>query len=135
MDDVTKDLPGVAIYLDDILVSGKNARDHLHNLKQLLQRLYKNGLALPQRNVVLPNPVWNTWAKFFLNEEFLKDPKEMQFWTCQHPKMFPHYDLFLDLYSFTRSSYLLAFLQLLLLFTNCYEMMFSRSRFSRRKSI
>ena len=29
----------------------------------------------------------------------------MQSWTCQHPKMFPHYDLFLGLYNFTRSSY------------------------------
>ena len=39
MDDITKDLPGVAVYLDDILVSGKNAEDHLYNLKQLLWRL------------------------------------------------------------------------------------------------
>ena len=44
MDDITKDLPGVAVYLDDILVSRKSAEDYLHNLKQLLQRLSENGL-------------------------------------------------------------------------------------------
>ena len=36
---VTSDLKGVAVYLDDILVSGDSAEDHLHNLRQLLQRL------------------------------------------------------------------------------------------------
>ena len=44
MDDITKDLPGVAVYLDDILVSGKNEKDHLFNLKCLLQRLSEHGL-------------------------------------------------------------------------------------------
>ena len=36
---LTSDLKGVAVYLDDILVSGENAEDHLHNLHQLLQQL------------------------------------------------------------------------------------------------
>ncbi|XP_033110151.1 uncharacterized protein K02A2.6-like, partial [Anneissia japonica] len=36
--------PGVAVYLDDILVSGHNAEEHLHNLRQLLQCLQENGL-------------------------------------------------------------------------------------------
>ena len=44
MDDITKDLPCVVVYLDYIMVSGKNAEDHLYNLKQLLQRLSENGL-------------------------------------------------------------------------------------------
>ena len=39
MNDINKNLPGVAVHLDDILISAKNAEDHLHNLKQLLQRL------------------------------------------------------------------------------------------------
>ena len=37
MENLTKDLPGVAVYLDDILVSGANADDHLQNLRGLLQ--------------------------------------------------------------------------------------------------
>ena len=44
MDQLTQDLPGVAVYLDDILVSGNNAAEHLHNLRRLLQRLQDNGL-------------------------------------------------------------------------------------------
>ena len=32
------------MYLDDILVSGNNAAEHLHNLRRLLQRLQDNGL-------------------------------------------------------------------------------------------
>ena len=36
---LTSDLRGVAVYLDDLLVSGTNAEDHLQNFRALLQRL------------------------------------------------------------------------------------------------
>ena len=44
MDDLTSDLPGVAVYLDDLLVSGVDANDHLANLERLLERLQSSGL-------------------------------------------------------------------------------------------
>ena len=44
MDKLTCDLQGVAIYMDDILVGGANSREHLRNLKALLQRLRDKGL-------------------------------------------------------------------------------------------
>ena len=44
MDQLTSDLPGVAVYLDDILVSGATAQEHLENLKGLLKRLNSKGL-------------------------------------------------------------------------------------------
>ena len=44
MDKLTCDLLGVTIYLDDILVGGENSREHLRNLKSLLQRLRDKGL-------------------------------------------------------------------------------------------
>ena len=44
MDDLTNDLPGVAVYLDDILVSGSSAEEHLRNLQRLLERLQEKGL-------------------------------------------------------------------------------------------
>ena len=44
MNDFTSDLPGDAVYLDDILVSGKDANDHYHNLQRLLDRLHAKGL-------------------------------------------------------------------------------------------
>ena len=36
MEQLTSDLKGVAVFLDDILVSGDNAQDHLENLLALL---------------------------------------------------------------------------------------------------
>lgn len=44
MEQLTSDLPGVAVYLDDILVSGASAPEHLANLRRLLQRLSDKGL-------------------------------------------------------------------------------------------
>ena len=44
MEQLTADLPGVAVYLDDILVSGADAKSHLQNLRQLLTRLHDKGL-------------------------------------------------------------------------------------------
>ena len=44
MNQLTSDVPGVAVYLDDILISGKTAEDHLNNLRHLLKRLNDRGL-------------------------------------------------------------------------------------------
>ena len=44
MDRLTQDLPGVATYMDDILVSGADAESHLSNLRGLLQDLNAKGL-------------------------------------------------------------------------------------------
>ena len=40
----SRDLTGVAVYLDDILISGTTAEDHPNNLQQLLKRLNDKGL-------------------------------------------------------------------------------------------
>ena len=39
MDQLTCDLKGVAVYLDDILVSGTTAEEHVRNLRALFKRL------------------------------------------------------------------------------------------------
>ena len=44
MDKITSDLQGVAVYMDDLLVSGADAWQHLRNLRVLLQRLQDKGL-------------------------------------------------------------------------------------------
>ena len=44
MGQITQDLPGVCVYLDDILVSGADPDDHVENLRRLLQRLEEKGL-------------------------------------------------------------------------------------------
>ena len=44
MDKLTADLQGVIVYLDDILVRGVSASDHLQNLRALFSRLQEKGL-------------------------------------------------------------------------------------------
>ena len=44
MNQLTSDLPGVAVFLYDILISEKTAEDHLNNLRRLLKRLNDRGL-------------------------------------------------------------------------------------------
>ena len=44
MEQLTRDLRGVAVYMDDILVSGNNAQEHLGNLRALFRRLNEKGL-------------------------------------------------------------------------------------------
>jgi transposase InsO family protein len=44
MEQLTQDLKGVAVYLDDILVSGSHAEEHVFNLRALLKRLSERGL-------------------------------------------------------------------------------------------
>jgi hypothetical protein len=56
MEQLTQDLPGVAVYLDDILVSGSDASSHLHNLSRLLQRLTDRGLRCRQEKCCFAQP-------------------------------------------------------------------------------
>ena len=44
MEQLTQNFRGVAVYFDDILVSGDNAKDHLMNLRALFKRLEEKGL-------------------------------------------------------------------------------------------
>ena len=52
MDNLTCDLPGTAAYLDDILVSGKTADDHMQNLENLFQRLSDKNLRCKKEKCV-----------------------------------------------------------------------------------
>lgn len=44
MEGLLKGIPLVAVYLDDILVSGQDEADHLKNLSEVLRRLEEAGL-------------------------------------------------------------------------------------------
>ena len=48
MDSPLSGIPGVIVYLDDILISGVSEDDHLHTLKVVLERLQSAGLHLKQ---------------------------------------------------------------------------------------
>ena len=49
MDSLLKGIPGVVVYLDDILVTGPSEEEHLSSLKQVLTRLQEAGLRLNRR--------------------------------------------------------------------------------------
>ncbi|XP_045105807.1 uncharacterized protein K02A2.6-like [Portunus trituberculatus] len=46
MENLFRGLPGVAVYLDDILVNGESAEQHDSNLRSVLQKLSESGLRL-----------------------------------------------------------------------------------------
>ena len=51
MESLLKGIPGVVVYLDDILVTGPSEEEHLSSLKQVLTRLQEAGLRLNRKNV------------------------------------------------------------------------------------
>uniref|UniRef100_A0A5S6R646 Reverse transcriptase domain-containing protein n=1 Tax=Trichuris muris TaxID=70415 RepID=A0A5S6R646_TRIMR len=50
MEQLTSDLRGVAVYLDDIHVSGNNAEEHVQNIRALFERLSEKGLRCKLEN-------------------------------------------------------------------------------------
>lgn len=75
MDQLTQDLPGVAVYLDDLLVSGKNAEDHIANLQRLLQHLDEKGLRCRLEKCQFAQP-WVEYLGHLLSAEGIaKGPK------------------------------------------------------------
>ena len=52
MDEVTQDLPGVSVYLDDVLVASRTVEDHVHHLRGLCQALKRFGLVVNQAKCV-----------------------------------------------------------------------------------
>ena len=75
MDNLTKDLPGVAVDLDDILVSGKDANDHLKNLRGLLSRLNENGLRCRLEKCSFAQPSVEYLGHIMSKEGIAKGPK------------------------------------------------------------
>ena len=75
MDQLTQDLPGVAVYLDDLLISGKDAEDHLKNLRQLLQRLHEKGLRCRLEKCQFAEPYVEYLGHLLSSEGVAKGPK------------------------------------------------------------
>ena len=53
MDEVTQDLPGVLVYLDDVLIASRTVEDHVGHLRGLCQALKRFGLVVNQAKCVL----------------------------------------------------------------------------------
>lgn len=52
MDNLFQNLPHVAVYLDDILVTGSTEEEHLQNLDQVLKRISEAGMRLKRSKCV-----------------------------------------------------------------------------------
>ena len=44
MEKLLQGIPVVVVYIDDILITGKNEGEHLSNLKEVLNQLRQSGL-------------------------------------------------------------------------------------------
>ena len=84
MNQLTSDLTGVAVYLDDILISGTTAEDHLNNLRQLLKRLNDKGLRCRIEKCVFAEDSVTYLGHTISRNAFLKVQKQMPSQRCQH---------------------------------------------------
>jgi len=75
MEKLTSDLEGVAVYLDDILVSGSTAEEHLNNLRRLLQRLDEKGLGCRREKCEFAKPAIHYLGHLLSNHGIAKGEK------------------------------------------------------------
>ena len=75
MDQLTSDLRGVAVYIDDILVSGTTASEHLQNLRALLHRLESKGLRCRLEKCVFAQPSVEYLGHILSGQGIAKGPK------------------------------------------------------------
>ena len=104
MNQLTSDLPGVAVYLDDILISGKTAEDHLNNLRRLLKRLNDRGLRCRIQKCVFAQDSVTYLGHTISRDGISKGPKADAVTKIQHPPTSHSYAHSLVLCSSTTSS-------------------------------
>ena len=75
MEQLTKDLPEVAVYLDDVLVGDTDAKEHLNNLRHLLQRLSDTELTCRLEMCKLAEPCVEYLGHLLSKERIAKGPK------------------------------------------------------------
>ena len=56
MDNILQGIPGVIVYLDDILITGSTPQDHLQSLETVLDRLAKAGLHIKKDKCTFMSP-------------------------------------------------------------------------------
>ena len=56
MESILSGIPGVVVYIDDVLVTGKSEEEHLSALEEVLRRIMKSGLRLRKDKCVFLAP-------------------------------------------------------------------------------
>ena len=56
MENLLQGIPGVCVYIDDIIVTGKDDEEHLNNLNEVLSRVEKAGMRLKKEKCVYMMP-------------------------------------------------------------------------------
>ena len=75
MGQLTSDLQGVAVYIDDILVSGATASEHLKNLRSLFKRLEMKGLHCHLEKCIFAQPSVEYFGHILSQQGIAKGPK------------------------------------------------------------
>ena len=75
MDQLTSDLQGVAVYMDDILVSGATTSEHIQNLRALLKRLEEKGLRCRLEKCLFAQPSVEYLGHILSKQGIAKGPK------------------------------------------------------------
>ena len=75
MEGLLRDIPGVVIYLDDILVTGKTETEHLGTLREVLKRLEEAGLRLSKDKCTFMAPSV-TYLGYRIDQEGLHPVRE-----------------------------------------------------------
>ena len=75
MDQLTSDLQGVAVYIDDILVSGATASEHLKNLRSLFKHLEMKGLRCRLEKCIFAQPSVEYLGHILSQQGIAKGPK------------------------------------------------------------
>ena len=75
IDELAGDLPGVAVYLDDILVSRSTVEEHFRNLQHLLKRLENKGLQCRKSKCLFAQPRIEYLGHVLTSNGIAKSPK------------------------------------------------------------
>ena len=75
MEELLKDIPGVFLYLDDILISGANEAEHMERLRQVLAALQAAGLKLSIEKCTIGVPSV-TYLGYMIDKEGIHPTKE-----------------------------------------------------------